>query len=156
MLSRLRYIAVVESQEDLYNELTYYTLAHGDPSFIHQHVVDAYAAQTAGARTKPIALFFALIGLYLYIEKGFTGRQVQRAHMALAGRRKPWPRFTPPAERGRLSVADVVATPPGSERDVRIHEWCAEVWSAWKTWNGTRDQVIEHLEAALPNLGSRN
>src|SRR5438067_3221775 len=50
-----------------------------------QHVVDAYAAQTARASTKPITLAFALVGLYLHLEKNQTGKQVQRVHMLLAG-----------------------------------------------------------------------
>ena len=28
--------------DDLYHEPSCYTLAHPDPSFIHQHIVDAY------------------------------------------------------------------------------------------------------------------
>ena len=72
--------------DDLYNQLALYTLAHPDPRFIHQLVVDAYTAQNADDNTKPIALVFALIGLYLHIEKGYTGKQVQRAHMQLANR----------------------------------------------------------------------
>ncbi len=60
-----------------YNELSYYTLALRDPAFIHQHIVDAFAAQTADEHTRPIKLTFALAGLYLHVEKGFTGRQVQ-------------------------------------------------------------------------------
>ncbi len=71
------------SDKEAYNELCCYTLAHGDTSFIHQHVVDAFAAQTAGDGTKPIALAFALIGLYLHVEREFSGKQVQRAHMFL-------------------------------------------------------------------------
>jgi Family of unknown function (DUF5946) len=60
--------------DDLYHELSCYTLAHRDPSFIHQYIVDAYTAQHANETTKPIAVVFALIGLYLHIEKNFTGR----------------------------------------------------------------------------------
>ena len=44
-----------------YDELQCYTLAHGDPAFIHQHVVDAWIVQSADDRTKPIGLAFALI-----------------------------------------------------------------------------------------------
>ena len=63
--------------DDLYHELSCYTSAHPDPSFIHQHIVDAYTAQHANETTKLIALVFALIGLYLHVEKNFTGRQVR-------------------------------------------------------------------------------
>ena len=47
------------------NELSYYTLAHGDSAFIHQHVVDAYAAQHLRSSTSTIGAAFALAGLYL-------------------------------------------------------------------------------------------
>jgi Family of unknown function (DUF5946) len=93
------------TDEELYHELAYYTLSHPDPSFIHQHVVDAYAAQHASDQTKAIQLVFALVGLYLYLDKGFTGRQVQKAHMQLAKRRKHWESYRFPQTRARsLSV----------------------------------------------------
>ena len=45
---------VMVTDQAAYEELCYYTLAHGDPAFIHQHVVDAFAAQTADENIKPI------------------------------------------------------------------------------------------------------
>ena len=80
----------------LYHELTVHTLSDRDPTFPHQLAVDAYAAQHAGPETKPITTAFALIGLYLVCERGFSGREAQRAHMALGRRRQEWPRFSPP------------------------------------------------------------
>jgi hypothetical protein len=74
------------SDDNLYSELAYYTLAHSDPAFIHQYVVDAYTAQTADESSKPISVVFALIGLYLHVEKGYNGKQVQHAHTRLANR----------------------------------------------------------------------
>jgi hypothetical protein len=47
----------LKNQQEMYNELSYYTLSHSDPSFIHRNIVDAFAAQTAGENTKPIKLF---------------------------------------------------------------------------------------------------
>src|SRR5262249_18691090 len=105
------------TSEEAYNELCYYTLAHRDPSFIHQDVVDAFAAQNAGEQTKPIKLTFALVGLYLHVEKQFSGRQVQRAHMDLARQKQLWPRFALPSDRGSQTVADVLAIPAGPARD---------------------------------------
>ena len=120
------------TSEDAYNELCYYTLAHADPSFIHQHVVDAFAAQHADELTKPIKLTFALVGLYLHVERKFSGKQVQRVHMALAQRKQPWPSFALPYDRGALTAADVLAVPAGAERDKAIHAWCASVWQAFR------------------------
>lgn len=119
------------SAEALFHELAFYTLAHGDPAFIHQHVVDAYAAQNADCVTKPITITFALIGLYLYLEHGFTGRQVQLAHMRMARHRKPWLSFPLPGERGNIQVSDVLAAEPGACRDAAIRTWCESVWRAW-------------------------
>ena len=33
--------------KEQFHELSFYTLAHRDPTFIHQHIVDAYTAQHA-------------------------------------------------------------------------------------------------------------
>jgi Family of unknown function (DUF5946) len=120
-----------EAQEAYY-ELSYYTLAHPDPSFIHHHIVDAYTAQCADEGTKPIAVAFSLIGLCLYVEDHRSGRDVQRAHMELARDRKRWPTFKLPQRRGTITVSDVVATPPGDERDDMIRKWCISVWDAWQ------------------------
>ena len=115
-----------------YHALCAYTLAHGGPKFVHQHVVDAHAAQRAGAGTKPITLAFALVGLHLHLERGFTGRQVQRTHMALARRGgRAWPTFALPRGRGAVTAADVLAAEPGPERDRAIDTWCAAVWAAY-------------------------
>ncbi len=117
--------------DDLYHELSYYTLAHRDPAFIHQHIVDAYTAQHAHETTKPIAVVFALIGLYLHLEKNFTGRQVQRFHMKLAKVRRRWVRLPLPKERGAITVRHVLAAAEGPSRDALIDIWCASVWQAW-------------------------
>jgi hypothetical protein len=74
----------MKSEQELYNALACYTLSLADPEFIHQHIVDAFGAQRADEKTKPIGVVFALAGLYLYLEKNYTGRQVQLAHIQMA------------------------------------------------------------------------
>jgi len=134
------------TEEEAYNELSAYTLSHTGPTFIHQHVVDAWGAQHASPDVKPIRLFFSLAGLYLHLERGFTGRQVQRAHADLAARSKSWPTFRLPlplpAERGAITIVDVVGVPAGAERDRMIEEWSRSVWTAF---SGSRDAVIRLL-----------
>jgi hypothetical protein len=134
------------TDEDLYYELAYYTLEHPHSSFIHQHIVDAYAAQHAQETTKAIRIVFALVGLYLYLEKDFSGRQVQKAHMQLAKRRKTWDRPQLPVERGDIVISDVLAAPPGQQRDSRIREWCVSVWNAWRE---DRDQIVALVSSEL-------
>jgi hypothetical protein len=115
----------------LYHELAAKTLSDRDPTFPHQLAVDAYAAQHAGAATKPITTAFALIGLCLVCERGFTGRQAQRAHMFLGRRRQEWPRFESPADVGPITVADVLAAGDGARREA-LQQWAASVWAAWR------------------------
>ena len=136
------------SNEDAYNELCCYTLTHGDPAFIHQHVVDAFAAQNANEQTKPIKLTFALVGLYLHVEKQFSGREVQRAHQFLAREKRSWPCFPLPRDRGSLTAADVIAVPAGSERDQAIHHWCVSVWDAYRDSHQLVPELLRELNFA--------
>ena len=134
------------AEQDLFHELAFYTLAHGDPAFIHQNVVDAFAAQHADGGSKPISVIFALVGLYLHVEKNFTGRQVQLVHMQLAGRRKQWsmPALSP--DRGTIGIADVLAVAPGTARDAMIHRWCVSEWASWKD---SHQQIVDLLKNEL-------
>ncbi len=131
------------ADEEAYNGLCAYTLDHAlhDPSFIHQHVVDAYAAQHADERAKPIAITFALGGWSLHLETQFSGRRVQRVHMELARSKRQWPALALPAERGAVRAVDVMAAPPGPARDRAIDDWCASVWNAYAAGRET----IMHL-----------
>lgn len=119
------------TEREAYDELCAYTLSHQSLDFIHQHVVDAFAAQRADASSKPIAVAFALVGLCLQLERGFSGREVQRAHMLLSKRSKTWPTFPLPVERGAVTAVEVLAAPAGEARDAAIHDWCAAVWNAY-------------------------
>jgi hypothetical protein len=134
------------NDQQLYDELSCYTLSLRDPTFIHQYIVDAYAAQHAGEETKPITIAFALAGLYLHHEKGFSGKEVQRAHMKLAGNKKHLPLFELPGQRGEITVADVMCHAPGIDRDQAIERWTASVWNAWKD---SHARVAEWLETEL-------
>lgn len=127
------------TSERAFDELCGYTLSLHDPRFIHQHVVDAFAAQTADESTKPMKLTFALAGLYLHLEKGFNGREVQLAHMKMGKAKREWPRFELPRERGSITAAGVLAVPEGAERDHAIDAWCSSVWSAYQ--NSARETL---------------
>ena len=120
-----------DAERAAYDALACYTMAHGDPAFIHQHIVDAFGAQQADADTKPVRVFFSLAGLYLHLERGFTGREVQRAHMLLAQQSRDWPTFALPVDRGGVTALDVMTAPDGAERDAAIERWCAAVWGAY-------------------------
>jgi Family of unknown function (DUF5946) len=127
-----RYNASAECWQ-LYGELTAYTVAKGyaDGDFIHQLAVDTYAAQHVAENGRPIGTAFALIGLYLAVERGYSGRQVQHVHGLLARRSKTWPRFVPPPHVGDVTILDVMQAPPGEARDTMLRRWARSVWDAW-------------------------
>ena len=133
---------VLTQEQEAYHALCGYTLALGDAEFIHQHVVDAFAAQRADERSKPIAIAFSLVGLYLLVEKKRTGREVQRAHMRLGRQRREWPAFVLPRDRGSMTVVDVMAAPGGPERNRAIHAWCASVWAAFADGRQTVAELL--------------
>jgi hypothetical protein len=117
---------------ETYYELTYWTFMQQDERFIHQHAVDAYAAQHAGGISRPISTVFGLIGLYLALENGYTGRQVQLAHMKIANRRKDWPRPELPSRKAELTVMDVLLAGTDAEKEKMLMKWAESVWRIWE------------------------
>ena len=107
-----------------------YVYAMGRPGFLLQYVVDAGVVQAATRDTKPIAVVFGLVGLYLHIEMQFSGRQVQQAHREMARTKREWPPLPLPDNRGSMTAADVLAANAGAERDRAIEDWCRSVWAA--------------------------
>jgi hypothetical protein len=128
----------------VYDHLYVYAGSRGRERFILQHVVDAHHARIATAQTKPIVIIMALVGLYLHVERGFTGLQVQHVHMQLGREKHQWPSITMPQTRGTMSEDDVMNVPEGDERDAAISEWCRSVWDAYKTAN--RPAIIDLLQ----------
>ncbi len=95
----------------------------------------------ADESTKPIKLTFGLIGLYLFLEKGYTGKQVQQAHVTLSQNKKTWPSLALPIQRGTITVGHVLQAEAGEHRDAMIKKWCKSVWVAYENWHPT----IAHL-----------
>jgi hypothetical protein len=132
---------------DEYDELYVYTM--GRKNFILQHVVDAHIAQSAAATNPPaIGVIFALAGLYLHVEKGFTGTQVQNAHRVMAKKKRSWPDVVWPSERGDMTPATVLAMPGGQARDEGIDDWCKEVWSAFSANRSMVASLVREYEIA--------
>ena len=66
------------SDQELFDELSFYTLAHDDPAFIHENSADAYRAQHIAANEQAI-----LAGAQGYIRKPFTAEQVKERVLPL-------------------------------------------------------------------------
>jgi len=63
--------------------------------------------------------------------------------MQLGKTRRDWPKLDLPAARGSITAADVLAAPPGADRDAAIDAWCRSVWEACRPH---RDTVIALLQ----------
>lgn len=114
-----------------YNELAFYTLGLRDECFIHQYIVDAFTAQNSTIETKSISLTFALVGLYLFIEKGYTGKEVQAFHTLMSSNKLQWPIFILPINRGEITIETVLEVKEQEERNLKIKSWCQSVWNAF-------------------------
>ena len=134
-----------------YDEVYVYTMGRDRETFILQHAVDAYAAQMATEDSKPIRVIFALIGLYLHVEKGFTGLQVQRVHMQLGRKKRRWPAVSLPPNRGTMTAVDVLASPEGAERDAAIDAWCRSVWTAYRESRATIIALLRECQDPSPD-----
>jgi hypothetical protein len=88
-------------------------------------------------------LIFSLAGLYLHLERGRTGREVQLIHMRMAKRKREWPALELPSDRGAMTAMDVMRAPAGAEREQAIDRWCASVWGAF---SDSRDATIALLK----------
>ena len=119
-------------------------MAHTGGIFIHQYIVDAFGAQTATREGKPIRVVFSLVGLYLYLEHDYTGRQVQLFHMKMAKRKISWPEISLPEDRGEITVKTVLETQPGQARDEMIKKWCEAVWVSFSSNRETIKALVEH------------
>jgi len=140
-----------DSDHELYYELICYTLEHPDKDyFIHQHVIDAYTAQKADVKTKPIAIIFALAVLYLFIEKNYSGKQVQMAHIQMSKNKKVWPTINLPQQRGEITFLNVLEAPPGRERDIIIKQWCISVWDAYVECHETIASLLSEYLITTP------
>ncbi len=67
-------------------------------------------------------------------------------HMKMAKKKKEWPSFDLPEERGDITVSTVVSTPPDKRRDEMIQEWCASVWNAY---SDSHEKVSKLLQEYL-------
>jgi hypothetical protein len=116
-----------------------------DPGFIHQLGVDAYGAQHSGGKTRTTTTAFALVGLYLAVEKGFTGKQVQWAHMKLARLSKNWPHLQPPGQAGDLTVIDVLRPENDIEKERMLRKWAESVWQSWERYHPWARQTADRI-----------
>lgn len=139
------------TDSNLFEELSFYTLSHSNSDyFIHQLIVDAYTAQTANKNTKKIGLVFSLVGLYLLIEKNYTGKEIQQAHTLLSNHKEFLPEVKLPNNRGNITVSQVLESE--LNRDEMIKKWCASVWKAYEL---SKEEIKRYCDMYLLNKNEK-
>ena len=139
-------VAAPHPDQALFDELAFYTLEQPRSEFLHQLAIDTFTAQHATAETKPMAVVFAVLGLYLHAERGFNGLRIQRVHMQLARLGLAWPVLPLPEHHAEITVADVLRVAPGPQRDALIRKWCT---AEWQMWTESRPAIAHLLKTHL-------
>ncbi len=133
---------------ELYGEVLAYEYQHlAELGRWHQLLVDTYAAQHAGDQTAAITTAFALIGLDLALDHGWTGIEVRDAHQLLAGRYRDWPRFRAPRARAEKTVQDLALAATPREYVEVLDRWARAVW---RSWRDMQPHVVELARERLP------
>jgi hypothetical protein len=138
---------------ELYGEVQAATIDDGDLRPYHQRAVDTYLAQHAGGPSSDLGVAFALIGLFLAIERGRSGIEIRREHERLARTRRTWPHLEPPTARGGVTVFDVAIAGSVEERTEAIERWSRSVWAAWSSHHATVEALVPPRE--VPRDGGR-
>ncbi len=97
---------------------------------VHQVVVDAYSMQHPDEYGKSAKSYAAhLMRLCCGVERNGDQKTYEAIRRWLDGR-QPLVRPSPPAERGTITIADVVGRPIDDYADA-VREWATQVWSAY-------------------------
>lgn len=120
----------------------------------HQLSADAYAAQHAGGATPLIRVGYALAGLWLSIEHGFSGEDVRAIHRRMGRPTAAWPSFASPvAPQDWLTIVDV-AEAGVRARSEAGHARAVSAWadSVWEIWNRASPGVDDAVERMLQSI----
>ncbi|MEC5146370.1 DUF5946 family protein [Chitinophaga sp. 212800010-3] len=139
-----RYNASGECQE-LFNELSGRTFSFRDPDFHHQLAVDAYGAQHSGGISRGITTAYALIGLYLTLECGYTGKQVQHIHSIIA--KQSWTAPALPVQAGTVTVQEVLKATTEDGLYAAMKKWGQSVWDSWAAHHAwVKEQAAPYIK----------
>ena len=82
----------------------------------------------------------------MFVEKNYTGKQVQDAHIQMSKKPREYGKIILPANRDSITVRHVLDTSPGIGRDSMIRAWCISVWAAF---SNQHDKIISLTEKLL-------
>ena len=129
-----------------YGALTSFIAAHpAELAVWQQSAVDAFTLQHLTSVMPPIRQAFALNGLYLVFELGFTGLQARAAHSHLANTVRNWTAYDRAGAVGELTVSDVSI---GSV-DHCVDDMASWGRTVWDAWDDVHEEVAEATDRQL-------
>lgn len=148
------YIGASASCWALYNEL----LAREYEGFVGSlpanqaltriRVIDAYAVQHHGKpeRRAIQSVNAHLVALYLQLEKGYSGEQVNAALQRVLKFANEFVWLEPPTPNGTMTIADVLRAQTPEEQANAIEKYARDIWSAWQVHRETVLKWAARLE----------
>lgn len=138
----------------VHGELLGFQVQHPVMLRYHQLTADTYTAQHAGGPTPLLRVGYALTGLWLSIEHGFSGEDVRSIHRRMGRPTAAWPIFDPPRPPQRWLTGIDVADAGVRQRSERGHAkavaaWAESVWETWLREQPGTDDAVERLLSAV-------
>ena len=114
---------------------------YGDAAYfsVHHLTVDAYAAQHPGQPSPQSIQSVAvhLVSLCLTFEHALPAELATAAMLAAAKGKAAFRWLEPPADRGRITAADVHRAGSAKEHARTVRAWAENVWAAWSMHHDT-------------------
>lgn len=114
---------------------------YGDPRYarLHRMTVDTYAVQHPGTESPQSiqSVGVHLCRLCLVLEEGFSIEHANEAMLAIQRVEGKFRWLQPPAKRGELTAADVLAATTPEEHLQKVEAWARSVWAAWTPYHAT-------------------
>lgn len=96
---------------------------------VHRLTVAAYSLQHPAEHSdRSVAVHLTVLHHAHTAPEGAPGPE---RRVAARFRQAPAPHLEPPADRGGLTVSDVVPATTAEEHSRRVRAWAASVWRAW-------------------------
>lgn len=140
------YIGASPSCWALYNELHAGQYA-GFGAMTRIRLIDAYCVQHPGKpeRRAIQSVNVHLMALYLQLEQGWDGAQVNLALQSILSASPRFEWLLPPEPNGTLTVADVLNADTPERAAANIEAYARDVWKAWQPHRATALKWAERV-----------
>lgn len=114
---------------------------------LHRLTVDAYAVQHPGVDGPQArnSVGIHLSRLCLIMERGWSMERANDVMLAIVAMKRHYAWLLPPADRGAVTVKDVLAARNASEHLQSVERWARSTWQSWAEHHATVQGWVEEL-----------